>query len=126
MILGMCVIITVISPLQIVILVVIVFLMARAFDKFSNISVEFQRMMMLASAPVISTISELMKGVDSLRVYNKREYLKDIARKRCDTNTAIVLHEALFYQWIVDSIEILGSAFIVLTLWFITLGKIYR
>ena len=126
MLLGICIFISVLSPLQIVIIFPILFLMGRSVKRFSKISVEFQRMMMMTSAPLISTISELMKGADSLRVYDKTEYVLDISRRRCNVNTAILLHEGLFYQWIVDSIEILGSILILFTLWFITLGKIYK
>ena len=126
LLLGICIFISVISPLQILIIVPIIFLMGRSIKRFSKISVEFQRMMMLASAPLISTLSELMKGAESLRVYDKLAYLNKIAKRRCDANTATILHEGLFYQWIVDSIEILGSILILFTLWFITLGKIYK
>ena len=126
MLLGICTIILVVSLLQVVVIIPIVVLMGRSIKRFSTVSVEFQRMMRLASAPLISTLSELMKGVASLRVYDRLGYLVGIARRRCDAYTATLLHEGMFYQWIVDSIETLGTALILFTLWFITLGKMYK
>ena len=101
MLFGTCIFIAIISPLQIIIIVPIIFLMGRALKKFAKISIQFQRMLLLASAPLISTLSELMKGAESLRVYNKLSYLKRTAKRRCDVNTAAILHEGLFYQWII-------------------------
>ena len=126
MLVGICIFIVVISPLQLVLVAIIFVLMMRSFKKFTTVSIEFQRMVMLASAPVCSSIAEIMKGAPSLRVYGKLEYLEDLVRKRCDANTAAVLHESMFFQWVSDSIHILTTFLVLVTVWFLTFGKIFR
>ena len=126
MLIGICFLLVVISPLQAIYIFPFMILMARSLVRSSKVSVELERMKRLASAPLVSTLSEVMNGVSSLRVYGNYGYVEEIVRRRCDANTAVILHEGMFYQLVVNNVEILGASLMVLSVWFVTLGSIYR
>ena len=126
MLIGICIFITIISPLQLVLVVLIFGLMMRSFSRFTKVSIEFQRMVMLAAAPVSSSITELLKGMSTVRVYRRLGHLEQLIANRCDVNMAAIAHDTLFYQWITDSIHLLGTCLLLVTLWFLALGKIFK
>ena len=125
MLIGICMLLVIISPLQAIYIFPFMILMCRSLVRSSKVTVELERMKRLASAPLVSTLSEVMNGVSSLRVYGNYGYIEEMLRRRCDANSAVILHEGMFYQMVVNNVEILGASLLVLTVWFVTLGKIY-
>ena len=126
MVFGICMFVVVNSPLQIVLVVYILVKIRSSLIKFTTVSVELQRLLKLALAPMISTMSQMTKGVVSLRVYDRIEFLGGSARKRCDTYTSAMLHEGVFFHWIVLRVQSLILLLSVSTVWFVTLGTIFE
>ena len=125
MLFGVSILMVTISPLLFVFVIIILKMVWEALKRSSKVSVELERMLKLAVAPVISTISEVTKGSSSLRVYGKLNFLKEIAKERCNVNSATLYHEGLFFQWIATTIDMLTTTLLILSTWFIVLGKIY-
>ena len=101
MIFGVSALASIVSPLQFGIIVIVLWGIRDALGRFMVVSVELRRMIKAAWSPIISSVSELTKGVETLRVYGKTEYLVGVAKKRCDARTASLLHEMMFFHWIV-------------------------
>lgn len=91
-IIGTIVVAVVISPFLILSAIIMIIIIRNSLKQYLMVSVELERMVKLASSPMLSSVSEIIKGGTSIRAYDKLDYLKNLFIKRFNTFTNCNFH----------------------------------
>jgi ATP-binding cassette subfamily C (CFTR/MRP) protein 1 len=112
----------VIMPLTIVVMIVLIFIIVTLAIGFIKTSTELRRLSQNSLSPIISTISEMINGLTSIRVFGKTEFIGANFTERVMLNDRVYLHEGYVQSWMtvwldVSMAVLIGfvSLFVVLT-----------
>jgi ATP-binding cassette subfamily C (CFTR/MRP) protein 1 len=112
----------VIMPLTIVVMVVLIIIIVTLAIGFIKTSTELRRLSQNSLSPIISTISEMINGLTSIRVFGKTEFIGANFTERVMLNDRVYLHEGYVQSWMtvwldVSMAVLIGfvSLFVVLT-----------
>lgn len=95
----------------------------QSFEKFLGVSVELERMMKLADSPMITSVSEIVKGAESIRVYNKLDYLMKLFKKRFNCYTSCHFHCRLSSPYLRVRVDMAALMLIFLAIVWVSISK---
>ena len=114
------------TPFFLVVLLPVMFLLGKYVEKFLRTSTELRRLIRLSKSPILTTTSELVNGLTTIRAYEYQENMSEKWRKFHNISQKVFLHEIYAQAWITYKSEmtlmLINSAIFV----FIVFGKVYK
>ena len=114
------------TPIILVIMLPVFFLLGKYLEKYLRTSTELRRLSRLSRAPILTTISELINGLTTIRIYNYEKNIMEKWRGFHNTSQKIYIHELYARIWILWKCELTLLAVYVGTFSLMVFGKVYR
>ena len=114
------------TPIILVIMLPVMFFLGKYLEKYLRTSTELRRLSRLSRSPILTTISELVNGLTSIRIYGYQGKIAEKWRGFHNTSQKIALHECYARYWILWKSE-LTLLFVYIGVYvLVVLGKVYK
>lgn len=80
------------SPTLLILIVIIILFLKNEILKYVILTTEFERMAKSSFSFLVASVSEMIKGESVIRVFEKKDYMKTIFKKRYWVSTACYYH----------------------------------
>ena len=125
-IIGSMILLSVISPIHLILILIVFYFVGVTIYKFNKIQVELQRMEKLAISPALSGLAEMVNGITSIRAYQKLEFMKKKLIKRLNLQVNTSLVSRIAGGWSRVRVELSITFLIIAAVWFVAIGKTVR
>ena len=114
------------TPFILVVMLPVMILLGKYVEKFLRTSIELRRLVRLSKSPILTTTSELVNGLTTIRAYQYQENMSEKWRRFHNISQKVELHEVYAQAWITFKSEmtlmLINSTIFAL----IVLGKVYK
>lgn len=123
---GGFIMVVTISPLLTIFLAVYGYFLGRSIKNYAKLSSDLERMVKLSKAPVITSLTELTKGIETIRAYNKLDFLMKIFKERFNTSMTCLVHKTNLVGYLQVRVKIGYVLLISFCIIILTVGKFYK
>lgn len=124
--LGSLVILCISSPIHIALVVIFLFLLVGQINVYIKCSTDISRLTKVASAPILSKISEVLTGYVSIRNYGKKDFIWQQFTQNSDLVSNCDSHDRLFTMFLRVRIDYAILLIMSLSFVFITINKRFK
>ena len=110
-------------PLTLIIVIILVVLIVMLAIGFVKTSTELRRLFQISTSPIISTVSEMINGLTSIRVFGKVQFMSENFDKRVQLNNSVYLHEAYVAVWMSVWLDLSMAVLIAFVSFFVVLTR---
>lgn len=123
---GILILIMITIPYMIVFVVVLIILIYKFSTKMLKFSSDIRRLILVASSPILSNVSEALNGKILVKSYDKFKEMQESFIKNTQTLGKIEIHERIGQNYVFQSIELIIVTLMFFTLLLIIIMKIFN
>lgn len=123
---GGFIMIVTISPLLSIFLIIYGYVLGKSIKNYAKLSSDLERMVKLSRAPVITSLTELTKGIETIRAFDKLGFMMKIFKERFNTSMTCLVHKTNLVGYLQVRVKLGYTLLITFTIIILTFGKFYR
>ena len=114
------------TPFILLVMLPVMLLLGKYLEKYLLTSTELRRLARLSRSPILTTISELVNGLTTIRIYDYEDKIAEKWRGFHNTSQKIGMHELYARIWILWKCELTLLLIYISMYALMVLGKVYK
>jgi ABC-type multidrug transport system fused ATPase/permease subunit len=103
--LGSLIILSILSPIHILIILTFILLLLKNLNKYVKVSTDLGRLYKLSNSPILSKVSEIYQGYVSIRAFQNQDFIKKGYIESSDLQSNTDLHNRMLNYYLRTKID---------------------